>query len=49
MLLQTAQEEVDQVVRDGTIQKTVKVRLLCKVEWFEDCAATVVPVSGHTS
>jgi len=43
----TPQEELDhKVLKDGTIQKMVRVRLLCKVEWFEDCGAVVVPVSG---
>uniref|UniRef100_A0A1B6ESN8 Uncharacterized protein n=2 Tax=Cuerna arida TaxID=1464854 RepID=A0A1B6ESN8_9HEMI len=44
---QTPQEEVDHtVLKDGTVQKTVKVQMLGKVEWFESCAAAVVPVSG---
>ncbi|XP_054288791.1 uncharacterized protein LOC129004288 isoform X1 [Macrosteles quadrilineatus] len=42
-----SQEELDhKVLKDGTIQKMVRVRLLVKVEWFEDCGAVVVPMSG---
>lgn len=44
---QAPQEEVAHaVLKDGSIEKTVRVRILCKVEWFEDNGAVVIPVKG---
>ncbi|XP_039296763.1 uncharacterized protein LOC111060377 isoform X2 [Nilaparvata lugens] len=42
------QEEVGQTVKkNGTIEKTVRVHLLCKVEWFDENGPTpVIPVTG---
>jgi hypothetical protein len=50
-LLQAPQEEISQVVlSDGSIEKTVRLRALCKVEWFENGqSAIVMPVSTKLS
>ncbi|PSN44392.1 hypothetical protein C0J52_05754 [Blattella germanica] len=42
------QEEISQVVqKDGSIEKTVRIRSLCKVEWFENGqSAVVMPIRG---
>jgi hypothetical protein len=47
LFLQAPQEELSQVVlSDGSIEKTVRLRALCKVEWFENGqSAIVMPVS----
>lgn len=35
------------VLDDGTVEKTVRVRALCKAEWFDSSqAAAAVPVEG---
>ncbi|VVC91205.1 unnamed protein product [Leptidea sinapis] len=45
---QKSQIELDQkIVEDGSIEKKVKINTLCKVEWYENDAATkLVPVTG---
>jgi hypothetical protein len=50
-LSQAPQEEVSQVVlSDGSIEKTVRLRALCKVEWFENGqSAILMPVSTDLS
>lgn len=50
-LPQAPQEEMSQVVlNDGSIEKTVRLRALCKVEWFENGqSAVVMPVSNDLS
>ncbi|PNF38294.1 hypothetical protein B7P43_G11621 [Cryptotermes secundus] len=42
------QEEISQVVlSDGSVEKTVRLRALCKVEWFENGqSAVVMPIRG---
>nr|CAD7590117.1 unnamed protein product [Timema genevievae] len=41
------QEEVSHVILDdGSVEKTVRVRLLCKVEWFEGQLTASLPVRG---
>ncbi|RZF40562.1 hypothetical protein LSTR_LSTR013133 [Laodelphax striatellus] len=42
------QEEVNQTIKkNGAIEKTVRVHLLCKVEWFDENGPTpVIPVTG---
>jgi hypothetical protein len=48
-LRQAPQEEASQMVlSDGSIEKTVRLRALCKVEWFENGqSAIVMPVSTN--
>ncbi|XP_063239418.1 uncharacterized protein LOC134540543 [Bacillus rossius redtenbacheri] len=42
-----SQEEMSHVVLPGgSVEKTVKLRILCKVEWFDGRNAEVAPVSG---
>jgi hypothetical protein len=50
-LLQAPQEELNQMVlSDGSIEKTVRLRALCKVEWFGNGQSVVVmPVSTSLS
>jgi hypothetical protein len=50
-LSQAPQEEISQVVlSDGSLEKTVRLRALCKVEWFENGqSAVVMPVSTDLS
>jgi hypothetical protein len=50
-LSQAPQEEMSQVVlNDGSVEKTVRLRALCKVEWFENGqSAVVMPVSTDVS
>nr|CAD7455029.1 unnamed protein product [Timema tahoe] len=41
------QEEVSHVILDdGSVEKTVRVRFLCKVEWFEGQLTASLPVRG---
>ncbi|XP_073985718.1 uncharacterized protein isoform X2 [Rhodnius prolixus] len=45
---QVPQEEVGhRILEDGSVEKTVRIRSLCKVEWYEDSNCDiVVPMSG---
>ncbi|KAL1138191.1 hypothetical protein AAG570_009883, partial [Ranatra chinensis] len=44
---QTAQEEIGhRILKSGEIEKTVRVRAICKVEWFEDDDHVVLPMAG---
>lgn len=45
--MQVPQEEVGhRILEDGSVEKTVRIRSLCKVEWYEDSNCDiVVPVS----
>lgn len=42
------QEEVSQkVLKEATTEKRVKVKAMCKIEWFDDSGTTVLqPVSS---
>ncbi|GBP30971.1 hypothetical protein EVAR_81869_1 [Eumeta japonica] len=46
---QKNQVELEQNInKDGSIEKKVKIKCLCKVEWYEDDGATkLVPVTGN--
>ncbi|XP_077298327.1 uncharacterized protein LOC143919727 isoform X2 [Arctopsyche grandis] len=46
--LQKEQTEEEQtVLKDGSIEKKVKIYALCKIEWYEKCGDTpLIPVTG---
>ncbi|GLH03621.1 Protein of unknown function [Gryllus bimaculatus] len=46
--IQRPQKEINhKVLRNGSVQKSVQIHALCKVEWFDDGQSpVVVPVSG---